>query len=286
MARLPQPGQDIGTWGDILNEYLSVSHNTDGTIKASALPASLRDGSTGATGPVGPAGSVGHQGATGAGATGATGAQGLQGSQGSTGATGAGATGATGSQGVVGATGATGPAGVTGPGVPSVSGHNDDEVLQIQGGTSVWAPLGNVAYLDIGTTAGTVASGDDSRITGALQRSGGIMTGRFATTPVVLTDATTIAVDATLGNHFRVTLTGANHTLGAPTGGVDGQKITFQIIQDGTGGRNLYYSAVYDFGNIGVPTLSIDPNKHDYIGCVYDANLNKWHAIAIAKGYN
>src|SRR5687768_2036269 len=31
MARLPTPGGDNGVWGDILNEYLSVEHNSDGT---------------------------------------------------------------------------------------------------------------------------------------------------------------------------------------------------------------------------------------------------------------
>lgn len=33
MARLPQVGQDNNTWGEVLNEYLSVSHNADGTLK-------------------------------------------------------------------------------------------------------------------------------------------------------------------------------------------------------------------------------------------------------------
>lgn len=33
MARLPIPGQDDGTWGNILNDYLSVEHNSDGTLK-------------------------------------------------------------------------------------------------------------------------------------------------------------------------------------------------------------------------------------------------------------
>lgn len=37
--------------------------------------------------------------------------------------------------------------------------------------------LGNAAFLDVGTVAGTVAAGDDSRITGALPKSGGTMTG-------------------------------------------------------------------------------------------------------------
>ena len=35
MARLPIPGQDRGSWGAILNDYLSVEHNTDGTLKPS-----------------------------------------------------------------------------------------------------------------------------------------------------------------------------------------------------------------------------------------------------------
>ena len=44
MPRLPIPGQDNNTWGDILNEYLLVSHGADGTIKSSAVTSShIRD---------------------------------------------------------------------------------------------------------------------------------------------------------------------------------------------------------------------------------------------------
>ena len=35
--RLPIPGSDDNTWGDLLNEYLSVSHDGQGNIKASSL---------------------------------------------------------------------------------------------------------------------------------------------------------------------------------------------------------------------------------------------------------
>lgn len=35
MARLPQPGSDTGVWGDILNDFLKVEHNVDGTLKPS-----------------------------------------------------------------------------------------------------------------------------------------------------------------------------------------------------------------------------------------------------------
>lgn len=32
MARLPTPGADNGTWGNILNDFLQVAHNSDGTL--------------------------------------------------------------------------------------------------------------------------------------------------------------------------------------------------------------------------------------------------------------
>ncbi|HEU0266364.1 MAG TPA: hypothetical protein VFQ70_01945, partial [Candidatus Saccharimonadaceae bacterium] len=38
MARMPKPGEDDGTWGYILNDFLAVSHMDDGTIRTEALP--------------------------------------------------------------------------------------------------------------------------------------------------------------------------------------------------------------------------------------------------------
>lgn len=37
MARLPQPGSDNGTWGDVLNDYLSQTHKSDGSLKDNAV---------------------------------------------------------------------------------------------------------------------------------------------------------------------------------------------------------------------------------------------------------
>ena len=39
MARLPEPGNDQGQWGTILNEYLSQAHKSDGTIKQNSITA-------------------------------------------------------------------------------------------------------------------------------------------------------------------------------------------------------------------------------------------------------
>lgn len=37
MARLPEPGNDSGVWGNILNQFLQVSHNADGSLTTSAV---------------------------------------------------------------------------------------------------------------------------------------------------------------------------------------------------------------------------------------------------------
>ena len=134
MPRLPQPGGDIGNWGQILNDYLSAAHNTDGTLKPNIITTANLDqtlqsqvtalagqpGATGPTGPQGPSGTPGAQGVPGTtGPSGASGAQGIVGPTGPSGAPGAvgatGPSGAAGGTGSVGATGATGPSGASGP---------------------------------------------------------------------------------------------------------------------------------------------------------------------------
>jgi hypothetical protein len=39
MARLPTPGSDENTWGTVLNDYLAISHDSDGTLRSSAVGA-------------------------------------------------------------------------------------------------------------------------------------------------------------------------------------------------------------------------------------------------------
>ncbi|HEX7963989.1 MAG TPA: hypothetical protein VF466_05385 [Candidatus Saccharimonadales bacterium] len=46
MPRLPIPGQDDGTWGALLNDFLLVEHNADGTLKSSGGLTSKVDKST------------------------------------------------------------------------------------------------------------------------------------------------------------------------------------------------------------------------------------------------
>lgn len=45
MARLPVPGSDTGQWGDILNTFLDVAHNTDGSLNPAAVKNAIPAGS-------------------------------------------------------------------------------------------------------------------------------------------------------------------------------------------------------------------------------------------------
>jgi hypothetical protein len=117
MSRLPTPGSDDGSWGTILNDYLGVAHNADGTLKTSSVS------SAGA------------------------------------------------------------------------------ELTSNKGAANGYAPLNGsskvpVANLSVGTTSGTVAAGDDSRITGALQSgaaAGGDLSGTYPNPTVAKVNGVTVS---------------------------------------------------------------------------------------------
>ena len=132
------------------------------------------------------------------------------------------------------------------------------------------------------------ASGGDTNVSLLLDAKGtGVIRAQQALIPdpVALSDAATIAVDASLGNHFRVTL-GGNRTLGNPTNATDGQKLLFEIIQDGTGSRTLALDTKYAFGtDITSFTATTTLNKRDFLGVVYNGTADKFYVIGIQKGY-
>jgi hypothetical protein len=115
--------------------------------------------------------------------------------------------------------------------------------------------------------------------------SGDVVLPAAQVAPVTLTDATTVATNAALGNHFRVTL-GGNRTLGNPTNAVDGQKIIWELIQDGTGTRTITLDTKFVLGtDLTAVTLSTAINKRDFLGAFYNSVTDKFYVTAFVKGY-
>lgn len=103
--------------------------------------------------------------------------------------------------------------------------------------------------------------------------------------PVTLTDAATIATDASKGKHFRVTL-GGNRTLGNPTNLFDGQQIVWEFIQDATGNRTITLDSNFALGaDISAIVLSTAANKRDFMTAIYNAAATKWFVVGFVKGY-
>ena len=103
---------------------------------------------------------------------------------------------------------------------------------------------------------------------------------------VVLADTTTIAVDGSLGNDFRLTIAG-NRTVGTPANPADGQKITFQVTQGAGGPFTLSWSSGYEFSTgLPVPTLSTTAGQTDLLGFIYNATKGKWLLVAFVSGFS
>jgi hypothetical protein len=98
-----------------------------------------------------------------------------------------------------------------------------------------------------------------------------------------LTDAATIATDASVSDFFSVTLAG-NRTLGAPTNpptaaSLERKLLHYRIRQDATGSRTLAYNAIFRFPGGVTPVLTITAAKTDYLTFQYHEADVKWDLI-------
>lgn len=110
--------------------------------------------------------------------------------------------------------------------------------------------------------------------------------GATAPAVVMLADSDTIAVDASLGNDFRLTL-GANRSMGNPANPADGQRIIFQITQGSAGDATVNWGSAYEFtSQLPQPVLSTSAGQTDVLGFVYSAPKGKWLLAAFVNGFS
>jgi len=310
MARLPVPGSDSNTWGDVLNGFLTVEHNADGTLKTNGTIATKANDNavvhntgdetvagikTFTSSPIVPTPTTGTQAATKA----------YVDSTASAGAPDASTT----TKGIVQLAGdLTGTA--TSPTVANgaITGAKIANTTITDANISTTAAIAKSKLASLAIVDADVSAISESKITnlttdltareltankGAasgyapLNSSSKVPTANLPLVfpPVPLTDAATIATDASLGNQFRVTL-GGNRTLGNPTNPTDGQKVMWELIQDGTGSRTITLDTAFALGtDISSITLTTTAGKRDFLGAVYNSTATKWYVIAFVKGY-
>lgn len=213
MSRLPIPGQDDGTWGGILNDFLSTIHNADGTLK----DGSVTNATIAATAAI--------------------------------------------------AKSKLAPLSIVDADVSAIS---ESKITNLTSDLAAKEATANK-----GVANGYAGLNSSTRVPAA----------QLGQSPVALTDAATITVNATLGNQFRVTI-GGNRTLANPTGAFDGQMLMFSIKQDATGGRTLTLDTKYRFGtDITSITLSTAANKTDKLGVQYNQADDKFDVISFVRGF-
>lgn len=185
---------------------------------------------------------------------------------------------------------------------PTVTGTHLASALPIaQGGTGTATGATQNDVFAGPSTGGAGAPAFRALVTGDLPAgvallSGAAFSGNVSTTGtlgasdavtagvVTITYASTITPNASLGNHFRCTLTG-NVTLAAPTSPTDGQKITVELIQDSSGSHTLTLSGIGLGTDISSVTLTTTPSKRDFLALLYSSSSSTWYVVGVVHGY-
>lgn len=138
-------------------------------------------------------------------------------------------------------------------------------------------------------TSNAVVVSTDSGVTFISYDSIGLRPGGAVTPKVVeLPDGANPALDASLGNTFRL-VAGGDRTIAAPTNTQPFQR--FVIIHQASGGaRTLSVDSAsaggFRFGTDLVgPLTATSSGKQDYIACVVDPTDNKVDIVSVKKGY-
>ena len=113
----------------------------------------------------------------------------------------------------------------------------------------------NQTFTGAKTFTSTVTITGGAVMTSAATFTGSVLvSGPVNVNTVTLTDAASITSSFDAGNTFVVTL-GGNRTLAAPTSANIGQSGSIRIIQDATGGRTLSYNSAWQFVSGSAPTM-------------------------------
>lgn len=125
-------------------------------------------------------------------------------------------------------------------------------------------------------------------LTESAQTINGVKTfGKVPVLPNTSSSATSITPDATVSAVVLISgLTGTT-TINGPTGGYDGQRLTFRIIQGGTPQTVTFASGSgnFRFGTDLPSYTSSGANLTDYIGVLFNSSASRWDIVSIIQGF-
>jgi len=155
-----------------------------------------------------------------------------------------------------------------------------------------WGDVLNTYLLTAHNSDGTLknSSVDTAQLSAGVQSTLNNVTSLDARVDVLeapsnaLTDAATIAIDATLGKFYHVTL-GGNRTLGNPTGAYNGQLLLITVAQDGTGNRTVTLDTKYRLPAGLALAWSTVASRKDKLMVQYDSAADRFDVLAFQAGY-
>ena len=123
----------------------------------------------------------------------------------------------------------------------------------------------NQTFTGAKTFTSTVTITGGAVMTSAATFTGSVLvSGPVNVNTVTLTDAASITSSFDAGNTFVVTL-GGNRTLAAPTSANIGQSGSIRIIQDASGGRTLSYNTAWQFVSGSAPTMDTSAGEQSIL---------------------
>jgi hypothetical protein len=159
----------------------------------------------------------------------------------------------------------------TGTGIKSGISFFEGEVLSssafILGGAIENTPIGSITPNTIEAT--------DFTATGAISSS------RINPRTIAAASASSLTPNVATYDQYAYTALATGLTINAPTGTpVDGQKLTFRFLDNGTS-QTLTWNATYTEVGAILP-LTTGVSKTIYVGCLYNANNTRWDVVAVA----
>jgi hypothetical protein len=157
------------------------------------------------------------------------------------------------------------------------------EVLDVNGNVKATSFIGTSSWA---TTAVGSVSATSASYASASTTSSYVQYARPQVLVSTMTDQAILQTDGNIAEHFRATL-GGNRTLARATASYDGQRLSWEFIQDGGGTRTITLGTGYTTGSDFSVQLNQTASKRDFMTAIANGTSTTatWYVVGFVKGY-